>query len=69
MSDESPARVQRRADDALAEDRRLLDGLFSLATGADSARELRTYGITDELARRHAELGERVRRRAVRAAC
>jgi ATP-binding cassette, subfamily B, bacterial len=68
MSDKWAARVQRRADDALAEDRRLLDGLFSLATGADSARELRTYGITGELARRHAELGERVRRRAVRAA-
>jgi ATP-binding cassette subfamily B protein len=68
LSDKWAARVQRRTDDALAEDRRLLEGLFSLATGADSARELRTYGITDELARRHADLGERVRRRAVRAA-
>lgn len=68
LSDKWAARVQRRTDDALAEDRRLLEALFSLATGADSARELRTYGITDELARRHAELGERVRRRSVRAA-
>lgn len=68
LSDRWAARVQRRADDALAEDRRLLDALFSLATGADSARELRTYGITGELARRHAALGERVRRRSVRAA-
>jgi ATP-binding cassette, subfamily B, bacterial len=68
LSDRWAARLQRRADDALAEDRRLLDALFSLATGADSAREVRTYGITEELARRHAELGERVRRRAVRAA-
>jgi ATP-binding cassette subfamily B protein len=68
LSDRWAGRLQRRADDALAEDRRLLDALFSLATGADSARELRTYGITGELARRHAELGERVRRRAVRTA-
>jgi ATP-binding cassette, subfamily B, bacterial len=68
LSDRWAARVQRRADDALAEDRRLLDALFSLATGADSARELRTYGITDVLAQRHAQLAERVRRRAVRAA-
>jgi ATP-binding cassette subfamily B protein len=67
-SDKWAARVQRRADDAMAEDRRLLEALFSLATGADSARELRTYGITDVLARRHVELGERVRRQAVRAA-
>jgi len=68
LSDRWAARLQRRADDAMAEDRRLLDALFSLATGADSARELRTYGVTAALARRHAALGERVRRRAVRAA-
>ncbi|HTU94252.1 MAG TPA: ABC transporter ATP-binding protein [Solirubrobacteraceae bacterium] len=68
LSDRWAARIQRRADDALTEDRRLLDAMFALATGADSARELRTYGITDELAQRHAALGERVRRRAVRAA-
>jgi ATP-binding cassette subfamily B protein len=68
LSDKWAARVQQRADNALAEDRRLLEAMFSLATGADSARELRTYGITQELARRHADLGERVRRRSVRAA-
>jgi ATP-binding cassette, subfamily B, bacterial len=67
-SDRWAARVQRRADNAVAEDRRLLGELFSLATGADSARELRTYGITEALAERHAQLSERVRRRAVRAA-
>ena len=48
--------VQQRSDDALAEDRRLLADLFAVATSADSARELRTYGITDALARRHDEL-------------
>ncbi len=67
-SDKWAARVQRRADDALAEDRRLLGELFSLATGAGSARELRTYGITDAIAARHAQLSEAIRRRSVRAA-
>ena len=68
LSDRWAARVQQRSDDSLAEDRRLLSALFSLATSADSAREVRTYGIADALSRRHAELTERVRRRAVRAA-
>jgi ATP-binding cassette subfamily B protein len=68
FSDRWAARVQRRADDALAEDRRLLNDLFSLATSPDSAREVRTYGIADALTHRHAALIERVRRRAVRAA-
>jgi ATP-binding cassette subfamily B protein len=68
LSDRWAARVQQRAEDSLAEDRRLLGALFSLATSPDSAREVRTYGIADALTRRHAELTERVRRRAVRAA-
>jgi ATP-binding cassette, subfamily B, bacterial len=68
LSDRAAGRVKQRADDALASDRRLLDELFGLATSADEARELRTYGITDALAARHAALAERVRRRAVRAA-
>ena len=38
------SRVQRRADESLAEDRRMLDELFTLATSAASARELRTTG-------------------------
>ena len=68
LSDRWAARVQRRADDSLAEDRRLLGALFAFATSADSAREVRSYGISDSLTRRHAELTERVRHRAVRAA-
>ena len=43
-------------------------GLFWHATSADAARELRTYGVTEALARRHDELTERVRARTVRAA-
>jgi ATP-binding cassette subfamily B protein len=68
LSDRVAARIQQRADDALAEDRRLLSDLFSLATSADSARELRTYGITEALIERHDTLTERVRRRSVHAA-
>jgi len=68
LSDRRAGAVQQRSDDALASDRRLLDELFGLATSAGEARELRTYGITDALAARHAALAERVRRRAVRAA-
>jgi ATP-binding cassette subfamily B protein len=68
FSDSLAARLQQRADSAIAEDRRLLAALFQLATSADSARELRTYGITDALIERHDALVERVRRRSVRAA-
>ncbi len=68
LSDRRAGVVQQRAEASLTSDRRLLDELFGLATSADEARELRTYGITDALAARHAALAERVRRRAVRAA-
>ena len=68
LSDRWAGRVQQRAEDRMAEDRRLLSDLFAAATGADMARELRTYGLTDALARRHAELAERIRRRTVRTA-
>ncbi len=68
LSDRAAGAVQQRADNALASGRRLLDELFVLATSAEEARELRTYGITDALAARHAALAERVRRRKVRAA-
>lgn len=67
-SDRLAARFQQRADDAIAEDRRLLADLFSLATSADSARELRTYGVTEALIERHDVLTEQVRRRSVRVA-
>jgi ATP-binding cassette, subfamily B, bacterial len=68
LSDNLAARLQQRADNAIAEQRRLLAGLFNIATSADSARELRTYGLTDALIERHDALVESVRRRSVRAA-
>ncbi len=60
------ARIEQQSDNELAEDRRLIGELFSLATSAASARELRTYGVTEALSERHAELTETVRRRSVR---
>jgi len=68
LADRRAARTQKRTDDALAVDRRLLGDLFTVATTAATAKELRTYGVTGALATRHAELSERVRRQAVRGA-
>jgi ATP-binding cassette subfamily B protein len=68
LSDRLAARLQQRADNAIAEDRRLMAGLFHVATSADSARELRTYGLTEALIERHDALVDSVRRRSVRAA-
>ncbi len=68
LADRRASRLQKRADDDLAEDRRLLADLFRLTTTAETAKELRISGVTGDLAERHAELGERVRSRTVRTA-
>ena len=68
LADRRAAHLRKKADDDLAEDRRLLADLFRLTTTAETAKELRICGITDDLADRHARLGERVRARTVRAA-
>ncbi|MEV6848368.1 ABC transporter ATP-binding protein [Actinoplanes sp. NPDC051411] len=62
------AKLQQRADDDLAEKKRLTGDLFSVATTAASAMELRTYGMTEALTERHAALSEEVRAGSVRAA-
>jgi ATP-binding cassette subfamily B protein len=62
------SKLQQRADDELAEKRRLTGDLFSIATTAASAMELRTYGMTDALTERHSALSEQVRAGSVRAA-
>jgi ATP-binding cassette subfamily B protein len=68
VADRKAAKVEKRSDDDLADRRRLLDDLFSLASTAAPARELRTFGVTDGLLARHARLGDEVNRRALRAA-
>jgi len=68
VADRKAARVEKRSDDDLADRRRLLGDLFSLASTAAPARELRTFGVTDGLLARHARLGDEVNRKALRAA-
>ncbi|GAA4602976.1 ABC transporter ATP-binding protein [Actinoallomurus liliacearum] len=68
LADRRAGRVQARAGDELAPVRRLIGDLFTLATTAETAKELRTYGVTDALAARHAALTEDARRRDVRGA-
>ena len=68
VADRKAAKVEKRSDDDLADRRRLLDDLFSLASTAAPARELRTFGVTDGLLARHVRLGDEVNRKALRAA-
>ena len=68
VADRKAAKVEKRSDDDLADRRRLLGDLFSLASTAAPARELRTFGVTDGLLARHARLGDEVNRKALRAA-
>ena len=68
LADRKAAQVEKRSDDDLADPRRLLGDLFSLASTAAPARELRTFGVTDGLLARHARLGDEINRQALRAA-
>jgi|HubBroStandDraft_1064217.scaffolds.fasta_scaffold01102_13 ATP-binding cassette subfamily B protein len=68
VADRKAAKVEKRSDDDLADRRRLLDDLFSLASTAAPARELRTFGVTEGLLARHARLGDEVNQKALRAA-
>jgi ATP-binding cassette subfamily B protein len=68
LADRKAAKVEKRSDDDLADRRRLLDELFTAAATAAPARELRTFGVTEELLGRHVRLGDEVNRRALRAA-
>ena len=68
LADRKAARVQKRSDDDLADARRLLGDLFSVASTAAPARELRTFGVTEGLLGRHARLGDQVNAQALRAA-
>jgi ATP-binding cassette subfamily B protein len=52
--------LRQRTDERLAPDRRLADELFSLATSAGPAKELRVFGVTGPLRDRHLALARRV---------
>lgn len=68
LADRYGARLQKRADDEIADVRRLTGELFSLASTAAPARELRTFGITGALLDRHARVGDEMNARGLRAA-
>jgi ATP-binding cassette subfamily B protein len=61
------ARIEKRSDDELAESRRLLAELFLLVSTPEPAKELRTYGVVNDLLDRHARLGEQIDRQELRA--
>jgi ATP-binding cassette subfamily B protein len=68
LSERRAALIEKRNDNDLADSRRLLGALFSLASTAGPARELRTFGVTGALLDQHVRLGDQVNRRALRAA-
>jgi len=60
--------LRQRADERLAPDRRLADELFSLATSAGPAKELRVFGAVGPVRARHQALARRVNAGTSRAA-
>jgi ATP-binding cassette, subfamily B, bacterial len=67
-ADRHGAQIEKRSDDELADPRRLAGELFTLASTAAPAMELRTFGVTEVLLRRHIQLGDEVNERSLRAA-
>ncbi|GAA1849295.1 ABC transporter ATP-binding protein [Pseudonocardia ailaonensis] len=68
VADRWAKRITRRTEDDAAHDRRRAGMLFSLATSADAAGELRSYGLVGHLAAEHRRLSEAVDRRSAREA-
>lgn len=61
-------RIRQQLEERVAERRRLITRLFEITATAGPAKELRVYGLTEELARRHAELADSVADETARAA-
>jgi ATP-binding cassette, subfamily B, bacterial len=64
LADRLAKRVTRRSQDGMAADRRLAGMLFRLASDAESAGELRSYGLSRTIVGRHAALTAGLDRRA-----
>lgn len=60
-------RIRERADESVAEQRRLANELFTLAATAGPAKELRLSGLQDELRARHESLSRQVTAATTRA--
>ncbi|HTW97776.1 MAG TPA: ABC transporter ATP-binding protein [Acidimicrobiales bacterium] len=65
LADRRAGQMQKRSDDDLAEGRRLVAELFTLASTAGPARELRTYGATGAVVERHARLSAQLNAKAL----
>jgi ATP-binding cassette subfamily B protein len=65
-ADNFSTRYRQRVDDELAETTRLANALFATAATAAPAKELRLFGISEELIRRHDALTEQIMRRTGR---
>jgi ATP-binding cassette subfamily B protein len=59
-------RARERADEALAEPKRLANDIFALTSAAAPAKELRLFGLTSELRERHRRLADQVHASTVR---
>jgi ATP-binding cassette subfamily B protein len=68
LADRYGARLTKRSDDEIADIRRLTGELFTLASTAGPARELRTFGITEALLGRHAAAAAEMNAASLRAA-
>lgn len=68
LGDKRSVSIRERSDKALAEERRRAAALFTLASTAGPAKELRVFGLREELLERHAKLSAEVTRATIRAA-
>jgi ATP-binding cassette subfamily B protein len=68
LGDKRSVAIRERSDKALAEERRLAAAIFTLTSTAGPAKELRVFGLGDELLDRHAQLSATIRRATIRAA-
>lgn len=68
IGERASVRLRQRTDEKLVDERRLAEDIFSLVATAGSAKEVRIYGLAQELTARHRRLGDHVSARTTRAA-
>jgi ATP-binding cassette, subfamily B, bacterial len=68
VGDDLAARRRERTDQALVERTRLANALFNLASTPAQASELRSFGLREQIARRHQSLNEDIRRQVIHSA-
>jgi ATP-binding cassette subfamily B protein len=68
VADRIAKRITKRADDDMADTRRLASMIFALTSEAGTASEVRAYGLSERLAAEHRRCGEELDRRSSREA-